>query len=131
MATRTLADWDDNDLVALLRRDDLPSAFERWEVSLSPGVSRPTSPEEWAGAIVLVARGRLGVDCHARGHHTFAAGDVLVLGWLPLQQLHNAGHEPVRLVAIRRRTEARDETVHRGLLRVIRHIRQQTDAPTP
>lgn len=94
---------DGADLARLLTRPDLPATFERWRMVLAPGAEQPTTAEEWAGALVLVERGHLEVDCHAGGRHTFAAGDLLVLGWLPLQTLRNRGEVPVRLVAVRRR----------------------------
>jgi hypothetical protein len=107
---------DDADLARLLARRDLPASFERWQVILAPRATRHTHASEWAGALVLVAQGRLEVACEAGGHRTFSAGDLLVFGWLPLRTLHNPGPVPVRLVAVRRcgvRPSA-------GLLRVIR-----------
>jgi hypothetical protein len=105
-------------LTALMTRRDLPSAFQRWELVLSPGAQRPTSADDWAGTLTLVRHGSLEVHCHAGGRHRFEAGDVLVLGWLPLLQLRNPGPRTLRLVALRRR----DERTPGGALRVIRDV---------
>jgi Bacteriocin-protection, YdeI or OmpD-Associated/Domain of unknown function (DUF1905) len=88
---------------ATLSRAELPPQFERWRLRLQPGVRRPTSGAEWAGAIVLVERGDLDVECAAGGMEHFRTGDLLALGWLPLRTLHNRGTVPVELVAVRRR----------------------------
>lgn len=110
---------DDAALLELVTRQDLPPAFERWRCRLGAGVSRVTHPGEWAGALVLVERGRLEVRCDRGGRHVFDTGDLLVLGWLPLRSLHNAGEVAVELLAVRRRGDRPVE----GLLRVIRFIR--------
>lgn len=91
------------DEVAWLTRPDLPARFERWRVELPPGSRRPTSCGEWAGALVRVELGTLEVGCEAGGHRTFAAGDLIAPGWLPIVELRNPGEVPVRLVAVRRR----------------------------
>ncbi len=110
---------DDGELAALVTRPDLPSTFERWQLTLAPGVARPTGAARWAGALVLIVQGVLEVDCRAGGRHTFRAGDLIVLGRLPLRALRNPGQIPVRLVAVRRRGDRPPA----GLLRVIRHVR--------
>jgi Bacteriocin-protection, YdeI or OmpD-Associated/Domain of unknown function (DUF1905) len=86
-----------------LSREDLPPRFERWRVVLAPHASRPTSAGEWAGALVLVEAGALGVECVAGGRHRFTEGDLIALGWLPLRILHNEGPGRVELLAVRRR----------------------------
>lgn len=85
--------------------------FAHRRLILAPGESRGTTPDDWAGAFVMVRRGRLEVACQAGGSRTFVAGDQLALGWLPLRTLRNAGDEDVELVAIRRR--APNEGPHR------------------
>jgi hypothetical protein len=105
------------ELARLVTRPDLPRTFERWQLELAPGAERRTAAAEWAGALVLLAAGRLEVDCRVGGRHTIEAGDLLVLGWLPLRVLRNPGRVPVRLVAVRRRGDRPTA----GLLRVIRH----------
>ncbi len=94
------------DQAAFLTRPDLPAGFERWAVELPGGSVRPTTPDEWAGALVLIESGTLEVGCEAGGARTFHAGDMLALGWLPLVELRNHGEAPVRIVSVRRR-EAR------------------------
>lgn len=74
---------------------------------LAPGVERATDTEEWAGAIVLIERGRLEVCCTAGARSTYEEGDLLPLGWLPLLALRNPGAVETRLVAIRRRAADR------------------------
>lgn len=93
---------EDAELVRLVLRRDLPPTFERWTLVLAPGAERPADAARWAGALVLVEQGRLEVDCRAGGRRTFVAGDLLVLGWLPLCTLRNPGPLPARLVAVRR-----------------------------
>jgi hypothetical protein len=85
-------------------RGRLPPGFERWWLALGPGVERPTDRSEWAGAIVVIERGRLEVCCAAGGRATYEAGALLPLGWLPVLALRNPGAVETRLVAIRRRS---------------------------
>jgi hypothetical protein len=113
-----LEDRDDAELARLITRSDLPATFERWRVELAPGTARPTDASHWAGAVVLIEGGRLEVDCERGGRRTFAAGDLLVLGWLPLRALRNPGSVPTRLVAVRRR----DDRPTAGVLRVVRRL---------
>jgi hypothetical protein len=91
------------DEAAFLTRPDLPDGFERWTVDLPGRMTRPTAPDEWAGALVRIESGTLEVGCEAGGTETFHAGDMLAPGWLPLVELRNDGDEPVRIVAVRRR----------------------------
>jgi hypothetical protein len=88
---------------ASLTRPDLPAEFERWRTRLPGRSARATHAAEWAGALVLVERGTLDVECTLGGERHFATGDLLALGWLPLRTLHNRGSEPVELLAVRRR----------------------------
>jgi hypothetical protein len=85
----------DHELIAALTRRPLPPAFERWRVELAAGAERSTDAGDWAGALVLV--------CHAGGRRTFAEGDLLALGWLPLRSLRNPGVQPTTILAVRRR----------------------------
>lgn len=91
------------DEAAFLTRPDLPDGFERWELELAARTTRPTTSDEWAGALVRIESGILEVGCEAGGQETFRAGDLLALGWLPLVELRNPGDEPVRILAVRRR----------------------------
>lgn len=91
------------DEAAFLTRPDLPETFERWRLEVPARTTRPTSCDEWAGALVRIESGTLEVGCEAGGHETFHAGDMIALGWLPLVELRNHGDEPVRILAVRRR----------------------------
>jgi 2-methylisocitrate lyase-like PEP mutase family enzyme len=89
------------ELISLLTRPDLPDGFTRWTVVIPPGGDRAVQSGEWAGALVLVSAGELEAECRVQGILRFSAGDVLVLGVLPLVALRNPGHEPVHLIAVR------------------------------
>lgn len=97
------------EMAELLTRDDLPPAFERWRVELEPGSHRPTEAREWAGALVLIEAGSLEVDCVTGGQRSFAEGDLLALGWLPITRLRNPGRGVTRLVAVRRHGDVPSE----------------------
>jgi predicted enzyme related to lactoylglutathione lyase len=115
------------ELERLLERPDLTAAFERWRVVLPPGSERPTSAEEWSGAVVLVQAGALEVECLAGGRRTFAAGDLLVLGWLPLRSLRNVGLTEVRLLCVRRAGDRPRD----AFLEVVRHQRRRPPMTYP
>jgi hypothetical protein len=76
---------------------------EWWPIEIEPGVGRPTDPGDWTGALVLVERGAVEVECVAGGHRAFAEGDMLALDCLPVRTLRNPGSVTTRLVAVRRR----------------------------
>lgn len=94
---------EDSALRAALGRSDLPPGLERWRARLAPGDTRVTEGGEWAGALVLVERGELEIECTDGGRRRFIQGDLLALDWLPLRMLHSRGTEPVELLAVRRR----------------------------
>ena len=83
----------------------LPAAFLRREVVLAPGAVRPYVEEEWRGALVVVERGDLELECTRGGRRSFACGAVLWLAGLPLAALRTAGPGPTVLVAVSRRTD--------------------------
>jgi hypothetical protein len=99
----------DADLAEALARPTLPPTVERFRLVLASGERRPTRPAEWAGCLVLVERGAIEVDCDAGGMRSFAAGDLLALGWLPIRSLRNPGSSDACLVAVRRRGAPGDE----------------------
>jgi hypothetical protein len=101
----------DADLAEALGRRDLPPAFERFRVVLAPGERRPTRPADWAGCLVLVERGTVDVDCDVDGMRSFATGELIALGWLPLRTLRNPGADEACLLAIRRRGEPSESPV--------------------
>lgn len=81
----------------------VPPGFARRTVVLHPGASRPSDEAEWHGAIVMVERGDVELECAAGGRRRFAAGAVLWLAGIELRVLHNVGAGPVVLVAVSRR----------------------------
>ena len=110
---------DDAEVLALLRRPDLPAAFERRRLVLAPGVAGMTGPAPWVGALVLVEQGRLEVDCTAGGRQVFGPGEILVLDALPVVSVRNVGPTAVRLTIVHRR----DEPLPGQLRRVVRQLR--------
>ncbi len=81
----------------------LPATFQRREVVLAPGSSRPYVDAHWRGALVTVQRGELEIECMRGGRRRFATGDILWFSDLGLRTMHNHGAEPTLLVAIARR----------------------------
>jgi hypothetical protein len=89
----------------------LPPRFELRVVTLGPGDRRPYDRAEWRGALVVVERGELELECLGGSRRCFGRGNVLCLDGLPLRALRNRGPEPVVLAAVSRR---RDGTTCRG-----------------
>jgi hypothetical protein len=77
--------------------------FARRTVVLDPGTSRPYDNAEWHDAVVVVECGTVDLECTAGGRRRFTAGAVLWLTGISLRALHNAGVDPVVLVAVTRR----------------------------
>ena len=90
---------DDGDGLAAAR---LGTGFERWTVTVPVGTERPTSAEEWTGAIVVVEGGAIEVVCRGGAGRTFGTGSYLCLSWLPVVRLRNPGAEVAILAAYRR-----------------------------
>jgi quercetin dioxygenase-like cupin family protein len=84
----------------------LPPAFAVRVCTLEPGTSRPFDPEEWRDALVVVEQGEVDLECHAGGRRRFRRGAMLSFAGLSLRRVHNAGAEPVVLVAVSRQTAA-------------------------
>ena len=78
-------------------------AFELREVRLPPGARRASDRAEWLGALVVVERGSVEVECAGGARRTFVAGDVLCLSHLALRALRNRGPAPAVLSAVTRR----------------------------
>jgi hypothetical protein len=81
----------------------LPPAFEMRTVSIAPGCGLAYDALQWRDALVVVERGEVELECLHGSRRRFAHGEVLWLIGLPLRALHNAGREPVVLVAVTRR----------------------------
>ena len=80
----------------------LPDSFEVRRVVVAPGCERPFDAAEWRDAIVVVASGRIELECSSGKRHPFRRGDVLWLIGLPLRALHNRWRRPAVLVAVSR-----------------------------
>jgi hypothetical protein len=81
----------------------LPPSFDLRVVAIAPGHERAYDEAEWRGALVVVERGDIELECLAGGRLQCAAGAVLWLVGLPLRALHNAGPETALLAAVSRR----------------------------
>ena len=81
----------------------LPPSFLRRTVRIAAGGTRPFARAEWAGALVVVERGEVELECEDGSRRRFRCGDVLWLEDLPLVALHNRGRRSTLLVAISRR----------------------------
>jgi hypothetical protein len=90
------------DRLACLDRP-LPPAFERREIALAPGRERAYDEAEWRGALVIVDRGEIELECLSGTSRRFGCGDILWLVGLPLRALHNRGSQPALIVAVSRR----------------------------
>jgi hypothetical protein len=80
----------------------LAAGFERWTVTVAAGADRPTSSDEWAGALVVIERGAIEVVCRGGAHRAFGCGSYLSLSWLPVVCLRNPGPGDAVVVAYRR-----------------------------
>jgi hypothetical protein len=76
--------------------------FEVRRVAVAPGGTRAYDDAEWAGALVVVERGRIELEALSGGRRTFGRGAVLWLAGVPLRALHNHGLEPAVLVIVTR-----------------------------
>jgi hypothetical protein len=81
----------------------LPPPFERRVVVLEPDHTWLYDGAEWRGAIVVVERGQIELECLDGSRHCFGRGDILWLDRLPLRALRNRGHASAVLVAVSRR----------------------------
>jgi hypothetical protein len=86
----------------------LPAAFERLVLVLAPGDVMPYDEIKWHGALVVVERGQVELECLDDSRHRFGRGAVISLGGLPLRALRSAGRSAAVLVAVRRRDAEAD-----------------------
>jgi hypothetical protein len=71
---------------------------------LAPGAARTYDPGEWAGALVVLARGRVELEVRDGGDRVvLSRGAIFWLDGLPLRALHNRGEEDAVLLACRKR----------------------------
>jgi hypothetical protein len=76
--------------------------FEARRVAVAPGGTRAYDDAEWAGALVVVERGRIELEGLNGSRATFERGAVLWLARVPLRALHNHGCEAAVIVAFTR-----------------------------
>lgn len=87
-----------------------PRGFTQRVVALAPGQSHAYVDADWAGAIVLLARGEVELEAVSGARRLFHRGDLLWLPCLPLRALHNPGPDSAVLVAISRAAAGTGET---------------------
>jgi len=71
-------------------------------VTLAPGTARAYVDGEWAGALVVLACGRLELEARDGRRVHVRSGAVLWLAGLPLLALHNRGSGPAVLMVVTR-----------------------------
>ena len=76
--------------------------FEVLAVPVAPGCERAFDEADWRGALVVVERGEIDLDCLNGDSRRFGRGDMLWLSGLPLRALCNRGGEPALLIAVSR-----------------------------
>jgi hypothetical protein len=81
----------------------LPAWADARLSTIPPGQERRYEDAEWRGALVVVERGVIELECLGGSRWRFKEGDVLYLAGLPLRALHNAGSEPAMLSALTRK----------------------------
>jgi hypothetical protein len=81
----------------------LSPAFQLRVVRIPAGGEHAYAEQEWLGAIVVVERGQIDIECLAGGGRRFETGAVLFLVGLPLRALVNRGLEEAVLSAVSRR----------------------------
>ncbi|HEX8645743.1 MAG TPA: hypothetical protein VF715_02505 [Thermoleophilaceae bacterium] len=92
--------------LSLLERP--PPAWARLRLLLiAAGGKRGYVASEWTGALVVVERGRIELECLEACRWPFAEGSVLCLAQMPLRAVHNPGPGVTVLsVLSKRRTPA-------------------------
>ena len=80
----------------------LPDGFRLRTTVVAPGAECPYRDDDWAGALVVVERGEIDLECRDGSRVRFVAGDVLWLAALPLTALRNRGEETALLAAVTR-----------------------------
>jgi len=81
----------------------LPASFDLRVFAVAPGHERLYDEAEWRGALVVLERGEIELECVAGGRLRCHAGAVLWLVGLPLRALCNPGPETALLAAVSRR----------------------------
>ena len=76
--------------------------FQVRTLTLQPGDAVDYLRVDWAGALVVVERGELEVECASGTRTRFGTGSVLTFGGLPLRRLRNPGNSALLVSAISR-----------------------------
>jgi hypothetical protein len=92
---------DDQDRLSFLGFS-CPERLRLRTVILQPGDSLEFRPADWLGALAIVERGELEVECCSGTRARFREGSVLAFTTLPLRSLHNAGDGPLVLSTLSR-----------------------------
>jgi hypothetical protein len=71
-------------------------------VAIEPGCQRPYDPAEWRGALVVVERGEIELECPSGTRWRFEEGAVVSLAGLPIRALCNERSATVLLSALTR-----------------------------
>jgi hypothetical protein len=77
-------------------------SFDRREVRVDPGSSRPYDAAEWDDALVIVTAGVLELEALSGRRWRFPRGAILWLTELPVRALHSCGEESLVLTAVSR-----------------------------
>jgi hypothetical protein len=94
---------DDSEQAVTLVGRRLPPCVHARLLTIGPGATRLYAEAEWRGALVVVERGVIELECVGGRCWRFKQGDVLYLAGLPLRVLRNATSEPAVLSAVSRR----------------------------
>lgn len=71
-------------------------------VTLAPGTARAYDPAEWAGALVVLARGRVELEACDGQRIVLARGAIFWLAGLSLRAIRNCGDDAAVLVTLTR-----------------------------
>jgi hypothetical protein len=80
----------------------MPAWAQLRVVAIEPGCRRPYDPAEWRGALVVVERGEIVVECPSGARWRFEEGAVMSLAGLPARALCNERAATVLLSALSR-----------------------------
>lgn len=92
----------DDEPLRLLGRRVSPTFVVR-VVLVAAGRQRTFDERDWRGALIVLERGELEIECERGTRRRFSAGAVLCFTGLPLRVLRQCGSGPALLVSVRRR----------------------------
>jgi len=85
------------------RQRPLPPWVRRRVVTIDPGAAIAFHDGDWHDALVVVAAGRLEIECIRGGRRSFSRGSVLWLTGIDARLLHSCDGEPTVLISFSRR----------------------------